>query len=338
MCARWVFTVLLFAGIGIAEPVPTGMASVPSLFKSSDLVGVGRTTSVVAAPAAQGAAVDGRVVQATLALDKVYKGPADTGSILIEFPDEGTHAPRSFTYAPGEYVLVFLKKTDHSYAPTDRFFSRFPVSDKSAGGGAGISGLEQDLLSGLQDPDPKNASGNCLVLQGYDHLTSLDPVRALATATDKALALCAHGLLLRNGDVSILSEVTQFLLSQEGQAASMSSLVDLLDAVSRIRNRKAVGNLQQLAASDRVAFRRIAVETLRAIHAPAVVPILVQKLDDPDLEVCAQAVKGLAEIVHKQGEYNPGLSEFRRDRTQSVALWKQWWTAEGKLQYPLQKD
>lgn len=329
---RRILSACMLAAICFADVRPVGMAPISQLFDGADLVVVGHAISV--SPAHYTGGTDGHgVIKVSIGFEKFYKGAAESNEALLVVPDLGPLATLpSFSFVPGEQVLLFLKRRGGEYLLADRFYGKFRVSRlRSPSNTDGTLGLEQDLLAGLQDGSQEVVANHCLLLEGYQALLSLEPIRLLLSNTDPKIKTCAYGLLLRNSDLQVMPDLVRFINSEGAQNVPLD---DLADGLSRFRNPELVPYLQALAEAKQLVIRLTAVESMRAIGDPAVIPTLIEKLNDADPMVRFQAVKALAAVAKKNAEYDPTAADFDKDSAKFLQLWEKWWTAEGKSEYP----
>ena len=166
------------------------------------------------------------------------------------------------------------------------------------------------------------------LLEGIDNLSSstLKTVRDLSTSSKEEVRVSAVAILVKSGDTGDFATIERVLgsLSPAGypvEALSISS------EMSSLRKEDRLALFEFLSASACRPIKLGALDGLRNLRSTESIPSLVNVLDDGNIDVQFIAVRALAEITKKDGQYSPGTPEFYANPTFYVQLWKQWWSS-----------
>ena len=194
------------------------------------------------------------------------------------------------------------------------------------------------------DPDPAIGAEALAVRIEADRTTALvGDVIAWANRPGASEQDCAP-LVLAMDHMYPPETVTKELLSQYDQLLGPGVPTPLrIAALSRLSKAGAADELVRqckklLGADAPKALRLAVVRQLTELDTEEVVPLLIEAVDDPDLEVGYQATVGLGSAV---GADHPELrvgcvssDEFKADHELVVGFWKRWWETASRDGWP----
>ncbi len=236
--------------------------------------------------------------------------------------------------------MVFLRRDEEQYRLADPYYSNFPAtleaSDEYPQSENPSELVLSNMLAVLASTTASDAEKYQILRVDYALPSNEKTIAALRkgldSSTDRELSEKLQGELIYFGDLSQLPEVAS-LLSEN--LATQNGRAWLLYVIgNRVKDARAVQVIAPLLNSLDNSVREAAVEALWHIGAPAAVPTLVQKLDDPDEKVRFYAVRGLSDIENQYGWGGPSESEFHRNVQKYLNHWQEWAKHRPELSIP----
>lgn len=227
--------------------------------------------------------------------------------------------------------MVFLKRSGNSYEPASPYYPDMPATgtalytDGSKTADEVFARVLNELAGVIASPAvPEQAKFEVLT---YDYAIPQDAQFIVAlkegirNASDQRLRETLQSHLLRRGDLSELSQVTDVLLknvaTSEGKAALLYAIAN------RLKDSRAVPAVLSLLSSADAGTRVAAAEALWHIADGRATSDLVRSLDDPKYEVRYYAVRALADITG-QNLWGPSIPEFKERELVYLQHWKKW--------------
>ncbi|MGB6193255.1 MAG: HEAT repeat domain-containing protein [Terracidiphilus sp.] len=226
--------------------------------------------------------------------------------------------------------MVFLRRDEGQYRLADPYYSNFPgtleASDEYPQSENPPELVLSNMLAVLASTTASDSDKYEILRVDYalpsNEKTIAAVRKALDASTDRELNEKLQGELIYFGDLSHLPEAASLL--SENQATQNGRAWLLYVIGNRVRDLRAVQAIAPLLNSPDNSVREAAVEALWHIGAPAAVPTLVQKLDDPDEKVRFYAVRGLSDIENQYGWGGPSESEFHGNAQKYLNHWQEW--------------
>jgi hypothetical protein len=308
-----------------AQPRPApGSEDIKPLFASSDTVCVGKVLSVSSGVA-------------TVLVERYYKSTDTGSSIKVRYSKpEASAGTNSVTLAPGEHVLLFLRRANQEFEFADPWFSKLPMSSYLAKEGRrpGLAQLELDLEAGLNDPQRQSIRNNLEILGGMEKLERTTKIRELAASPELEIRAAALLALQRVGDYSHIQQSLELMSLPIGGGTLSEALRLLPITFESVNDRRVLPILFRFADSPYWAVRTSVMKALRNLHDPRSVPMIVRRLEDSDFFIRYDAVFTLAAIEEKQdANWLPALGEYKKYESRYLNQWKQWWATEGSAKY-----
>jgi hypothetical protein len=293
-----------------AAPVP--LLHVTELYQQSDIVVVGQIQSVSIQEATiidwYGSRIRGRVMRATLLIDKVIKGSPQSASLSCEFfqPDEFM----GFKSIPkGQYGMFFLKGSPSSdvASVTSPYYPYIialpdPIETKEVG----LSRVAQELALVLN-------SSKTTLDQKISCIKAMETIESASVSTlledafqrlDGQLKLGIASALIKRGNIATLEYAVNILLTPS-QSMDRNQLLQLaLSIEDGVRDPDSLPQLVRLLGVREAQFRRPIAEAIRLTKSQSAISPLSSLLVDTDPEIRYIAVIGLAEITGKY-EWGP---------------------------------
>ena len=333
--ANALLLVSLYAQVG---PVP-GTQQVSPIYEMSDLVcscTVQAITSKEESTKGAGAAAAQRRVRATVAVRDAFKNSwGSQGSITLEYTEtvrNGVSIGGSFRLSPGENAILFLRSQNGTYTFADRFLGAISFSDLPlVTGKAGMDKLQAVLSRVALGENREDQTRALRLLEGFDNPTaeSLSSAEHLSRSADPEVAFAALSVMLRSKSRASVQHLVTYLDSYSSNYEPLS-LSTVGTYLGQVNTREALQEIEKLSASRFLSIRLGAMDALRSIKDRKSIPVLVNRLDDPNSMVQYFAVISLAEILgREEGDYAPSLYLFDKRPQYYTALWKQWWQEQG---------
>lgn len=292
----------------IVEPI-----DLERLTNNADLIIIGRVNSI---------SNQGRLI-ATLSLDKVVKGEADSRTVDVEF---SASVPSAYArIQPQLFGMFFLKQNaDERYQLLDPVYPAViapanAVLTNEQGVDRTVNVVGQVLLTARAAEDRRVAVG-VLSSARADRATEL--LRHGAKDKDVVVRMQAISALLNRDDIETLEIAERTLLNPP--AGTDPYLLDNISAaLEGIKDPRAIPALQRLLQSSNSHTRQGAVSALRQMRVMEAVEGLVIALGDNDRDVRYEAVIGLAELTG-QNQWAPSIGKFESDEQHYLDHWKEW--------------
>ena len=328
---------LLLVGSGMAscEIVPVkGSQLLTPVFRSSDVVCgcvvLSRKTISESSQQVEGMPVTTRRVLAQVLMTESFKTPEPSQKqILVEFDEE---LPATRVGLPSllvhESALLFLRSSGKgTYTFTAPFvgvtsFTTLPHTS----GSEGIEKVEGFLSMELDSSGRDDRLKALNLLQELDSVSpdTTSKLSSLATSNDSALALAAIGAIVKASPAVGVQDLMKFLDSHRNVEPS-----EILQSIGfelwKVSDPDAVPALDSLSSSQILSIKLGAMQAIRQIRSRNSAETLIMRLDDPNKEVRFLAVKALAKIFDKSGEYDPDSRQYDNDPGHFSKLWLEWW-------------
>jgi hypothetical protein len=323
-----------FCGGVYAEPVPgpSGL-QVARLFEQADVV-CNCLTESIQTQSDQGASSDGtsftlRHNRATVQIQDLYKGTGSPGDVLtVNYDDVSKPTPATPFLRNGGVGILFLKRTGPSeYTFLDRFvgatpFTSIPLQTDPLG----VKKLEAALVGILRQPDPDDQVNAMHLLEGSSefHVETISQLAALSASPSPDIAQSAISVLLKADPAAGVNSLQNYLISYE-EDEQHHALTNLGSELGTVRDASTEPSLELLLSSKFLVIRLGAINAIRNLKQARSASALVQRLDDPNETMQFFAVKSLAGIFGKKGDYDPPTPVFDKNPDFYTNLWKQWW-------------
>jgi hypothetical protein len=324
-------------------------ASLVQLTQTADLIVVGTADAGIQSAG---------ILNFTIQVSRVIQGDLLPGiSIQVSWPSTD---PASATNANG---LWFLKRSSGGWSvlPLQSGFATFRNTFVAMPTGALPDAYAYDSSASLSD---KVASEISAAIEGgaqhelwtgsLDQLNS--PViqilyrrmSALSSPPKKIFGLAG---LIRSGDADALTSAIESLPALSGNTTERGMLLQSIRNEFRASDAKSVATLGQAAVNSTLPsdLREVAAFALRGIHTKDALPYLASLLNDPDPQLQAEAVGGLASFANglpiQTSGGVPSLSflqmpahaPYKTEETVAhfamgpaaiaqLSFWKSWWT------------
>jgi len=311
----------------------------PALTKKADLIVVGRVDSVKNLDLITGN-VEGRAMQAqrmvaSLNVDRVIKGSAETTRLSFDFLMPRTQSSYR-DIRTSEMGMFFLRKNgERDFEILDPHYPFVIASSTAVATDADdLDRVVRVVGSKLTDPASSVSDRRAVVNVLTSARTDLSDniLRQAAKDNDAVVRLQALSALLSRGDVSMLAEAERLLLRRPANTDDYL-LANLSSALEGIRDPQALPTLKRLLKSTDRNTRLSAALALRQMRTADAIEGLSAALDDSDRDVRYQAVIGLAEFT-RQDSWAPSISLFRQDEKPYLVHWKAWVQTQTAPKHP----
>ncbi|HET6978986.1 MAG TPA: HEAT repeat domain-containing protein [Pyrinomonadaceae bacterium] len=284
------------------------------LTNNADLIIIGRIN----------ATSNGGRATATLAIDKVVKGEAETQTIDFQFSPNAPSATARIQ--PEVFGMFFLKRNEAGggYRILDPTYPAViapanAVLSKEGGLERTVNVVGQVLLTARTAADRQVA---VIVLSSARNARATELLRQGATDSDSVVKMQSISALLNRNDIETLSIAEKTLLNPP--ARTEPYLLDNISAaLEGIKDPQAIPALQRLLRSSNERTRLGAIMALRQMHVMDAVDGLVIALGDHSREVRYESVIGLSELT-RQNEWGPAIGSFEKDEQKYLDHWKEW--------------
>lgn len=325
-------------------PLDAQCVGVPNLHlkdleANSELIVIGEVTTIKTVGSAppidfRGQELQADAYSAIMAVRRTVKGFA-SGQIDIHYV-----LPLSFVGYRGLQAgtrMVFLRRRQDHYVPVSAYYSDFPAvlsspptKDLPSNVGDYTANVLREMLSVIASSSTSTEQKWEILRIDYAFPNSkevLDAFReGLANTKEPNLRQRLQGELVSMGDIIELPHVIDLLLTN---TATPDQRIWLLYVVeNRVKDSRAIPNLQPLLGSGDTRLREAAVEALWHVADPAALPDLAAALRDPDEQVRFYAVRALSDIANEPGWGGPGESQFRDHEQEYLAHWQKWSSAQ----------
>ncbi len=325
-----------------AGPVPLrGSEDIPNLVGRSTVVCKGRVVQLVKVgehvhKVAEKTIVSEKII-ARLKVDRFYKGHPDGNSVNIKSDRPCVPYPCYVSIDEDDYGLFFLEPENGEYVLADQYFGKLPapryVPPSLPETTDPLALLEYDLKATLSETNRAEVLPAVQLLGSLRKVDSTEELKRLVPTGDKEIEGSVYLALMKVGDYTLMEQAATFLESVFEDPGLQSLQVQLGLAIWNIRDEAALPALHKLARSNKLSVRQAAMQALRNIESPRSVPILVSRLEDTDQDVRYLAVSALERtITHNVG---PTKDYFRENEQKYLTQWKNWWSTEGKKEYPV---
>jgi len=332
----WSLTIRLhlLAQIGF---VP-GTQPIAPVFEKSDLV----CNCFVKSLSPLRAHIDGKCpgparVRAVVEVRDAYRSRnAVERSIAVEFDqDKACVSGLQHPLREGETALMFLAASSSGiYIWADPYLAVIPFDSlPEIPGPLGLAKLRFALTRILQQGKPDDQVRALQLLNGLDTIDqqALTTVAQASDSKDPRVALSALAVLLKSDTPESVKRLRAYLDGYRG-GAEPDALMNIQSDLGKVRDRRALRDIEALSASRFVEIRRGAMAALEEMRSTESAPVLIERLDDPDSIVQQMAIIALAQTFQKYGDYAPGIELFKRNPKKYIDLWKKWWAEEGPKQ------
>jgi hypothetical protein len=226
--------------------------------------------------------------------------------------------------------MVFLRRDQDQYHPANPYYSSFPATLELTGENAHLEGPSESVLSNmlavLASTTASSSDKYEILRVDYALLSNEETITALrkglSVSADRGLTEKLQGELIRFGDLSQLPEAANLLSNNSATENGREWLLYIIG--NCVKDARAVHAIDPLLSSPEDSVREAGVEALWHIGAPAAVPALVQKLEDPDEKVRFYAVRGLSDIANEDGWGGPTEGEFHEHAQKYLTHWQEW--------------
>jgi hypothetical protein len=319
------------AGLAARVGVPQGDVLVRPVFDKADLVCMCRVEMVsVAMPGIDGSGSQ-RAVRVNAEILDGYKSPPEAQGGLVEFEYPIDPMSTESGIQTKQILLIFLKlRPSGIYQLADptiglTIFRQQPrVSDF-----IGFDGLQSALAATLGMGNSEDQINALYLLKGIQKLdpNTLSAVSELSSSRTPDVAFVSLAVLLATGTPESVNKLKNYLDGYQ-EVRPPVGLISAAGALSLITDVNTLPDLEDLSGSRLLSIQRAAMNAIRKIASTKSVPVLIQRLDDPDPNVQYSAVITLAELLGADGDYGPDMGLFDKDPHKYVALWKQRWAEQ----------
>ena len=312
-----------------ASQMSTAMSplDLSALTNDADLIAVGSVQTVWEDDSTtmniQNRSVPARQMVALLNVKSILKGQAESSTSLT-FKFLVPEAPIGYRGIPTNQVRIFfLRETSpQEYSILNPYYPFIVACEDAtpAGGGAldkVVANLAHLLTTPVASLDSRMEA--IRVLSSVKTEASTSALLQGAQEQDTSLRLEAAAALLRRNDISTLDMVAKSLIEPSSDI-NESVREDVVSALDRVKDPRAIPALAHLLAAGDVQTRRSAAAALRHTGSPEATGALARALDDSDQQVRYSAVTGLAEITGEtQGM--PSIEVFTNNESPYLAHW-----------------
>jgi len=302
--------------------------NVPALVEASDLVVVGRVTSVqeqgsltIDTPAGPALA---RGFLAGLQTDQVLKGNIESQNVYFEFliPD----VPSGYgTATQGQYGIFLLQKASNSrFKPSDPLYPLLPaVPGGLLSSGSPIDQVARKLgevlaYNGSREFDISSAL-NALVSIPADSATQA--LRSALKTSSGDLQLDIASKLVARNDISGLDVVAKALLHQANSHGYLH--MKLAGSLAGLKDPRSIPTLKRLLQTNDPEITRSVAIALRQTRSQEALGPLSELLGNGEQQVRYYAVVGMGEIT-QQDEWSPAFDEFQSHESKYLTYWRDW--------------
>ena len=269
---------------------------------------------------------------AEVAIVRTLAGAHEGGTIRVHFLMGKTPSRPRAELIADQTVLLCLRSNGETYVPVNPIGNAIQTLieiDPPAAGSSRTQAVAHELEQIILTADP-NTRANLIVqasLARVELRADLDHHLLGTPALQNPLRRAAWvAIALAEGKAEVLDDVPALFADAEPPADVLLNLIE--QKVSQLREPTARGQLSALLRGPRVKLARAAAVALRQLHDRAVMPDLMEALDNADQETRYQAVMGLAEL-EPSVEGGPSYELYRLDEARYIRLWKQWWESSG---------
>ena len=331
---KWTIT-LLFGIAGSVSSTPIPVIDLATSVRNSEIVAIGRLTSIQSAPAA------GEISDpnnnpgwtAHFVPQNFLKGVAASlpSDIVIHY---GSVYATPNPLITGSTRIVFLIRTGNELTPTTPYSPMLPASDNLTGSdGLGLlDEVSASIASTLNSAAVSDvAKAEALSCCWNDHAKPLPTeVRAQflrfiqgGSAEPERIAQ-AIMICLQHGDLDPLPQAVAALAP--GTHRSDMTTTFLLQGLSVVKDPNATESLETVAKSPELSVKIAAVTALSGLPTTKVIPLLANWLDDPQQKVRMLAAAGLGRLTN-QRQWGPVGPSFQEQESTIISYWKQWLAA-----------
>ena len=226
--------------------------------------------------------------------------------------------------------MVFLRQDKSQHHLADPYYPDFPATLEPSSGNTPPKNFSQlvlsDMLAVLASATTSSSDKYEILRVDYalpiNEKTIAALRRALSVSTDRELSEKLQGELIRFGDLSQLPAAANLLLKNSATQNGREWLLYVIG--NRVKDARAVPDLERLLSSSDDSAREAAVEALWHIGTPSAAPALVQRLEDPDEKVRFYAVRGLSDIANEYSWGGPSEPEFHEHAQKYLTHWHEW--------------
>ena len=330
---RWIH-ILVLSAVGSCRALAVGVPhfKVEDAVNSADSIVLADVNQVRDLGSAQPVQFQNRLLQAEaysadLSIRRTLKGPV-LDEIRVTYS-----LPLTFVGYSGlkdGTRMVFLRREQDQYHLANPYYSSFPATLELAGENAHSEDPSESVLSNMLAvlaSTTASSSDKYEILRVDYALPSNEETiaalrKGLSISADSDLSERIQGELIRFGDVSQLPQVVNLLLKNLTTTYGKQWLLYVIGEY--LKDPRVVSGIDPLLSSPEESVREAATEALWHISAPAAVPALVQKLEDPDEKVRFYAVRGLSDIANEYGWGGPSEAEFHEHAQKYLAHWQEW--------------
>ncbi len=320
-------SVLASAKIGPAAP------DLRELCERADLIAVGQAVAVRAdgptTVVENGTTYPARTMVVDLAIERTLKGQvaAQTATFTFSVVTVPVLDVGGMPVSSGQFGMFFLRASPRGYEVLDPEFPFVIATPGSPGAtGSPFDQAAAEVAHVLDTPSaPDRLREQAVTLLAFSQTpVATAALKAAAANQPQNVRLAAMAVLLARGDISLLPEAQQLLLSNDPRI-DPSHRDTVASAIGYgVWDERAVPLLAPLLRSGSVLIRRGAASALRNTRSPKAVRPLAQGLSDSDREVQYYAVIGLAEITGTVGEWAPATPTFLQDPQRYLDHWREW--------------
>jgi hypothetical protein len=310
--------------------VPAPLLNVTELYQQSDIVVIGQVQTIsIEGPTfidRNSVRIPGRVMHATLLIDKLIKGDPQSASLSCEFfqPD---HFMGFRPIPKGQYGMFFLKSSPSNVVSVTSPHYPYIVAlpDRIETNEVGLSRVAQELAIVLN-------STKTTLEQKLSSVEAMETVKSPSVNTllkdafqisNEQLKLGIASALLKRGDTTLLEYAVNSLLTPS-QSVDPNQLFRLaLSIESGIHDPDSLPQLVRLLNMKEARLRRPIAAAIRSTKSQSAIDPLSSLLEDTDPDIRYVAVIGLAEIT-EQHEWAPAKDEFQNNEQRYLDYWKEW--------------
>ena len=310
--------------------VPVPLLQVTELYQQSDIVVIGQvqTVSIIETTFINlsSARRHGKVMRATLLIDKLIKGDPQSASLSCEFfqPDDFL----GFSPIPkGQYGMFFLKSSPSNIVSVTSPYYPYIIAlpDHIETNESGLSRVAQELAIVLNSPKISLEQK----MQAISAIETIDSpsvnilLKDAFKISNEQLEIGIASALLKRGDITVLEYAVINLLTPP-QSIDRNQLLRLVLSIETgIHDPNSLPQLVRLLKMKEAQFRRPIAQAIRLTQSQSAIDPLSTLLEDTDLEIRYVAVIGLAEITG-QYEWGPAQDLFQNNEQRYLDFWKEW--------------
>jgi hypothetical protein len=353
LCSVSLFLLVLPLSLSARIPRPAGTEDVRALFAAAPFVFHGRVLSVES-PAHRSIEEDARhfdwdgrnnhIRVATIQVDRWYRGTSKLPAVKLQFEyGSGISGHDCVDLQPNTTWLVMTRqRSDGLLEFSDDCEGGLPMSSVLAlnNSEAGVSGLQRDLIAGLQDKDSVMRLENIQRLGGLKLQSSSGALQSLVDQGSEVESHWAIYAIMRAGDLSILHKAAEVIESNQGKAGSMPARWMTVD-LRFLTGPLAVPLLMDLAKSKghSRAVRDSAIAALEEMRDPITLPDLASHLNDSDRRIQFNSLAAMGNMTQARECTAPrGRNQSRKQVAFQAGRCEKWWKATGSLQKWPQPD